>query len=104
MFDKKLFATVVLGLAANSEKFLEILDKELSLPNIPWKVYDGGIFWTTIAECSGWKVQQNIFTKSARILDSNGIRIAWGTVNGMEKVLDRMLKYMEKYNKKMPDK
>lgn len=100
MIDKKLFAMVVLGLAADSEKLLEILGKELSLPNIPCKVYDGEIFWTTLAECNGWKLQQNMFFKNARILNSEGKRIAWGTIKGMEKDLDRMVKYMEKYKEK----
>ncbi len=75
MIDKKLFAMVVLGLTNGSEKLLEILDKEWSLPNIPCKVYDGEIFWTTLAEYNGWKLQQNMFFKNARILIVNDINI-----------------------------
>ena len=75
MIDKKLFAMVVLGLTNGSEKLLEILDKEWSLPNIPCKVYDGEIFWTTLAEYNGWKLQQNMFFKNARILIANDINI-----------------------------
>ena len=75
MIDKKLFAMVGLGLTNGSEKLLEILDKEWSLPNIPCKVYDGEIFWTTLAEYNGWKLQQNMFFKNARILIANDINI-----------------------------
>lgn len=41
-----------------------------------------------------------MFFKNARILNSEGQRIAWGTIKGMERELDRMVKYMEKYNEK----
>ena len=95
---EKLFVPAIVGLVANPAKLNKILDEELSLPNIPWKPVDGGIFWKTLVEYNGWKLQQNTFTKSARILDNEGWRIAWGTINGMEKALDRMVRYTEKYN------
>ena len=37
-------------------------------------------------------------TKHARILDYNHTRIAWGTINGMEKSMNRMVNYLHKYN------
>lgn len=95
---EKLFGQAIAGLVANPVKLNNILDAEVSLPNIPWKPVDGGIFWNTLAEYNGWKLQQNMITKSARILDNEGWRIAWGTINGMEKALDRIVRYMEKYN------
>lgn len=62
-------------------------------------VIDGEIFWTTLAKYNGWKLQQNMFSQHARILNSNGIRIAWGTLNDMEKELDKMIRLSQKYNK-----
>lgn len=80
-----------------AKEFLGILDAELSLPNIPMPTMGGKVFWTNIAEYNGWKLQQNMVFKNARILDSNDVRIAWGTINGMQKVLDRMIENMQKY-------
>ena len=60
---------------------LNILNAEIALPNIPMPTMGGVIFWITIAECNGWKLQQNLFTHHARV--------AWGTVNGMKKEFER---------------
>lgn len=79
-------------------ELLNILELELSLPNIPMPTMGGEVFWTNIAEHNGWKIQQNMFTHHARILDSNNVRIAWGTINGMTKALDRMSEYLHKYD------
>ena len=79
------------------QSLLSILDEELSLPNIPFPTMGGKVFWITLAESNGWKLQQNMITKHARILNANNVRIAWGTINGMEKALDRMIAYSKKY-------
>lgn len=79
------------------EKLLNTLKEELDLPVVPFPTMGGKVFWTTFAEVNGWKLQQNMVTKHARILDSNDIRIAWGTIEGMEKALDRMVTYTKKY-------
>lgn len=79
------------------KKLLSILDEEISLPNIPLPTMGGETFWTTFAECNGWKLQQNMITKHARILDQNSVRIAWGTINGMKKALDRLIEYSQNY-------
>ncbi len=71
-----------------------ILDGELSMPNIPLKTMGGHVFWNTIASQGGYKLQQNMITQHARILDSEDRRIAWGTITGMTRALDRMVKYM----------
>ena len=69
---------------------MNILNSDLCMPNIPFPTMGGHTFWTNLCEYQGYKLQQNQFTHHARILDSNDIRIAWGTVNGMEKTLERM--------------
>jgi len=83
---------------ANSlDLFLGILNKELSMPNIPLKTMGGHVFWTTLAEANGWKLQQNMVTHHARILDDDNTRIAWGTINGMQKAFERFDELQMKY-------
>lgn len=84
---------------SKAKELLDILDMELSFPNIPFPTMGGEVFWNTLAEYNGWKLQQNMITHHARILDSDNVRIAWGTINGMEKAMDRMAKYLRKYSK-----
>lgn len=79
-----------------------IIDGEISMPNIPLKTWGGHVFWNNIAECNGWRLQQNMFTQHARILDENDVRIAWGTVSAMTRLIDRMAKYVHD-NKKMQE-
>lgn len=79
-------------LAQNENVFndlLDILNAEIALPNIPMPTMGGVIFWITLAECNGWKLQQNLFTHHARVLEKHNIRVAWGTVNGMKKAFER---------------
>lgn len=85
--------------SSESAELLKILNSELSLPNIPTPTLGGEVFWNTLAECNGWKLQQNMFTHHARILNSENVRIAWGTINGMEKAMDRMVRGLHKYDK-----
>lgn len=80
------------------DEILNILDAEFNLPNVKWPVVDGGIFWTDLVKYKNWRLQQNSVSKSARILDENNYRIAWGTVNGMRKILDRRKELEEKYH------
>ncbi len=75
-----------------ASKAENIMKKELNMPNLKLPVMDDGVFWNDIAECKGLKLQQNTVTKSARIIDSNGVRVAWGTYNGMQMVINRLCK------------
>ena len=78
-------------------EFLKLLDAEISMPNIPTPTMGGEVFWDTLAEYKGWKLQQNGFTKHCRILDANNVRRAWGTKNGMIKALDSIKMLAERY-------
>ena len=49
-----------------------------TLPNIPLPTMGGKVFWKTLAEKDGWKVQKNMFTGHCRVLDPNDVRMAWG--------------------------
>ena len=75
---------------AQTASLLKILNTELALPNIPTKTMGGEVFWNTIAEYNGWRLQQNMVTHHARILDADNVRIAWGTINGMKRAMERM--------------
>ncbi|MBO6206372.1 MAG: SHOCT domain-containing protein [Lachnospiraceae bacterium] len=77
------------------EKAKKILDSELSLPNIPFPTMGGEVFWTTEMNYDGWRMQQNMVTKHARIIDPNNIRIAWGTYNGMVRAMKRVISTMK---------
>lgn len=77
-------------------EILSILDEPINMPNFPAPTLGGILFWDTYLEFKGWKLQQHSFTKHARILDPDGIRRAWGTMNGMYKVMERI---KQSYNK-----
>lgn len=78
-------------LVKNPETILQLLDKELSLPNIPTATMGGEVFWETLANYKGWRVQQNMFTKHARILRPDNVRVAWGTIAGMQRAMERIV-------------
>lgn len=92
---------VMQEIAGNPDKYLNLLrtldtDKELDLINIPLPVMDAGVFWDTLVESRGWKLQKNTVTGHARIIDNHKIRRAWGTADAMYKVMDRMKEAMDK--------
>lgn len=69
----------------------DMLDCDISMPNIPMPTMGGKVFWITLCERNGWKLQQNTITHHARILNSQNIRVAWGTINGMKKALEHYI-------------
>jgi hypothetical protein len=78
-----------------SEKFVKIVEnnriKELCVQfkgNVDFATLGGKVFWDDLAAFNGWKIQQNMFTKHFRILDSNNIRKAFGNINKLENALN----------------
>ncbi|MDE6729277.1 MAG: hypothetical protein K2J71_00680 [Oscillospiraceae bacterium] len=67
----------------------DILD-QLSLPNVNFPTLGGHVFWNNIAVYKGWKIQQNTLTHHCRIIDSNDIRRAWGGMDAMEKIFEKL--------------
>ena len=59
-------------------------------PNIEFPTLGGETFWDTLQTVGGLRLQQNILTDYARILDENNMRKAWGTLPIMEEKLKRM--------------
>lgn len=73
---------------------MQIIESESSMPNIPFPTMGGLLFWRNIAEFNGWKFQQNMITQHARILDSDDVRIAWGTVDEMSRIMEKMIAHV----------
>ncbi len=48
-------------------------------PNFPLPTMGGRVFWKTIDENNGWKLQQNGITDHYWVLDPHDYRQAWGT-------------------------
>ena len=62
------------------------------LGNIPIKVMDNEVMWDILKMEKGWKLEQNIFTGHARILNPDGVRVAWGSADDKEDAFDRFVK------------
>ncbi|MBQ9418772.1 MAG: SHOCT domain-containing protein, partial [Synergistaceae bacterium] len=73
-----------------AQELKAIIAGKMSMPNIPFPTMGGLIFWNNLAECNGWKLQQNMITQHARIIDSDDVRIAWGTLDEMKDLLEEM--------------
>ena len=64
--------------------------KNLSMPNIPMKTGGGKVWWRTLAEKKGWKLQRNILWGTCRILNPDNVRRAWGGEDAMKKALQNL--------------
>jgi hypothetical protein len=51
-------------------------------PNIPTKTLGGNVFWTTLDQKNGWKLQRHIYSEHYRNLDPRQIRQTWGYDEG----------------------
>ena len=54
-----------------------------ALPTVEGEVMDSGLWWDTLAETNGWKLQRNKVTGHGRIINPQKVRKAWGTVEDM---------------------
>ena len=86
-------AKEVLDLVARAPKALdEMVDNsKFNLPNIPFPTMGGIWFWEdlVIDKKTGWRLQQHTITKHVRILDDQDVRRAWGSLEGMLKIIRR---------------
>lgn len=58
--------------------------------NIETSTMGGKVFWNTLIESNGYKLQQNKITGLCRILDDKDHRKAWGTVTNLETVISEL--------------
>ena len=63
----------------------KVIDIAGEMPNVKAPTMGGKVFWTTLIERGGLKLQKNIFTGHCRILDENDERIAWGSESEMRR-------------------
>lgn len=61
-----------------SNRLLERLNAQAST-NIEWGTMGGEVFWDTLHECQGWRIQQNKVFHNCRILAPDNVRYAWGS-------------------------
>ncbi|MCQ2389491.1 MAG: alpha/beta hydrolase, partial [Kiritimatiellae bacterium] len=61
-----------------------------ALPTVEGKVMDCGLWWDTLAETNGWKLQRNKVTGHGRIIDPEKVRKAWGGVEEMAKSFEKV--------------
>lgn len=54
------------------------------MPNVYFPTMGGEVFWDTICQSNGWKIQKNRFTGHCRVLDPCNFRVAWGSESVME--------------------
>ena len=52
-------------------------------PRTPLPILGGRFFWDALAEEQGYKLQKNKIIGHFRILDPEGMRIAWGSEAGL---------------------
>ena len=76
----------LLELEKNSKEIYRLGD----CPNIEFPTMGGEVFWDTLKQKDGLRLQQNMFTQLCRILDSNNIRKAWGSPVAMKDKFERM--------------
>jgi len=87
-------AKAVTAALAIGTLFKQVIDSGLidTLPNIPFPTMGGKVFWNTLEEHGGWKLQQNMLTRHCRILDPNNVRRAWGaSEEAMRKELSKLV-------------
>ena len=51
---------------------------DLPMPNIETDTLGGQVFWDTLSNVKGWRLQKNKVFGNYRIIDPNNIRRAWG--------------------------
>lgn len=77
-----------------TKEYLKALCKaqQKYLPNVDFPTAGGKVFWDTLAERDGWRIQQNKLTCHIRILNSHDVRKAWGTP---KQILKPILEYVQ---------
>ena len=58
-------------------------------PNIKMPTFGGVQFWADRRWQEGWRIQQHVFTEEHRLLDPKQVRIAWGSLDACETVMQQ---------------
>lgn len=83
--NRKTLVKALASIALNPD----IISK-FSMPNVNFPTMGGILFWNDIANVNGWRMQQNTITQHIRILDPQNVRRAWGGMEAMERIFERI--------------
>lgn len=83
--NRKTLVKALAAIALNPD----IISK-FSMPNVNFPTMGGVLFWNDIANVNGWRMQQNTITQHIRILDPQDVRRAWGGMEAMERIFERI--------------
>lgn len=59
-------------------------------PNLPLPTLGGKQLWADRYLYSGWRIQENVLTGHARLLDPGNVRRGWGSVGGCRQAFERL--------------
>ena len=80
------FRAVVTPNSNGVRPIIDILQNS-PMPTVETPTLGGRIWWDTLCELDGWKLQKNKFFNQIRILDDKNFRRAWGWRRSMERML-----------------
>ena len=83
--NRKTLVKALAAIALNPD----IISK-FSMPNVNFPTMGGILFWNDIANVNGWRMQQNTITQHIRIIDPQDVRRAWGGMEAMERIFERI--------------
>jgi len=88
----KVLATHALTkIATDPEAIGRMLDSlDSPMPNIETSTMGGELFWYTISNVDGWKLQENVIFGNCRILDPQNRRQAWGGKRAILKAFENL--------------
>ncbi len=69
-------------------------DLDISMPNLETPTLGGPVWWDTIQEHRGWRLQRNKLTHHYRILDPSDYRKAWGGEKMMRELFEALLEFV----------
>jgi hypothetical protein len=61
------------------------------LPNLRMKTFGGPVFFDTVRQVRGYRIQRNVVTGIYRLLDADDYRLCWGTRRNCEDCLRNLL-------------
>lgn len=70
---------------------MSLFEDTMGSPNIPFPTLGGKVFWNELERQGRFVLQQNIVTKHCRILNTNNIRVGWGSESDMRERLECLL-------------
>ena len=88
----KFIATHALTKIANDPQAIDRVLNSLNspMPNVETSTMSGEMFWHTISNVDGWRLQENFLFGNCRILDPQDCRQAWGRKRAILKAFEQL--------------